>query len=375
MGTLTTYSSLEAIATDNRKWDPIPELNRTDADVALLILAANWVQYDEPVDDPWFSAHDLLQFDSPYVNTLYKPDYYVRFLGCMEQHQFCTLNSKSGAEFCTPLTGIAALLSAMNKTSTAFSPVQFAIAGRLWLNLLETSMSSSAINENSLQAYNSLWDSIITSLPNNQWQIEVTNWYNIALAKFQDWIVEYSRGPSFIRKGSVIAEPLSKADRDLCSSQKVHQTSSHVSFSLLGLLIVLVFGGSIIFASLFIDTLVGFFQRRFHIGEHKAIQWTLDEKLQLQRMVYEKAGIGSWNNCDGRVPTTTEEVRQMGVVVQDLDGKHPTYRRDADPYVTDSLLERRELALLLETRQQEELKKGGYASVRPVSPMSPGIRY
>ncbi|KAL9102216.1 MAG: hypothetical protein Q9187_009149, partial [Circinaria calcarea] len=215
--------------------------------------------------------------------------------------------------------------------------------------------------------YNSLWVNIIISLPNNQWQIEVTNWHNIALAKFQDWIVEYSRGPSTIRKGSVISEPVTKADRDLCSSQKVHQTSSHISFSLLGLLIVLVFGGSIIFASLFIDTLVGFFQRCFHISEHKAIQWALDEKLQLQRMVYEKAGIGSWNNCDGRVPTTTEEVRHMGVVVQDQDGKHPSYGKDADQYATDSLLERRELALLLETRQQEELKKGAYTRVSHVA--------
>ena len=316
------------------------------------------------------------QFPPPLEDTTYYvSDYYVRVLGCIEQHQFCKLDSKGGVESCTPLTGQELVLSAIEENLPSFSQIPLAIVERFLINLLPTSIVYSVTSETSLQAFNSLWNNQIVSLPNNQWQIEVTNWYNIALVKLQAWLVEYSSGPSSIRKGGTVFPPSNIYDQALCFSQKVHQSSSHTSFSLLGVLIILVLGGFIIFVSLFIDTLVGFFQRRFHKGEHKTIQWALDEKLQLQRMVYEKEGIGSWENCDRNVPTTTEEVPHMGVVVQDQDGRHPSYGWGVDEFATDSLFERSQQISLLEERQHEELKKGGYVSYRPVSPISPAMRY
>lgn len=317
-----------------------------------------------------------MHLDPPFEDVIYYvPDHFVRVLGCVEQYQFCKLNSKAGIESCTPLTGQEAIFSTINENLMDFSPVQLAIITRFLINLLPTSIFYSVTSVASLQAFNSLSDNAVVSLPNSQWQIEVTNWYEIALVKLQDWIVEYSNGPTTIRKGGTIFPPVNAYDQALCFSQKVHQSSSHISFSLLGVLIILGLGGFIIFSSLFIDTLVGFFQHRFHKGEYKAIQWALDEKLQLQRMVYEKEGIGSWENCNGKVPTTTEEVPHMGVVLQDQDGKHPSYGRDVDEYGTDSLLERSQQVSLLEERQQEELKRGGYVTYRPVSPMLPAMRY
>ncbi len=44
-----------------------------------------------------------------------------------------------------------------------------------------------------------------------------------------------------------------------------------------------------------LSSAVGFIRHQFHWKEHKKLQWTLDEKLQLQPMAYEEAGQGHWS--------------------------------------------------------------------------------
>ncbi len=63
----------------------------------------------------------------------------------------------------------------------------------------------------------------------------------------------------------------------------------------LGLPSSFVFGAMLILTSLLLDTVVGFIRHQFHWKEHKKLQWTLDEKLQLQPMAYEEAGQGHWS--------------------------------------------------------------------------------
>lgn len=65
-------------------WTPIPELNRTDSDVSLFILAPNSIRYEAPVKDPFFSAN--LPFDLGEGETLYVADHYLDVMACTEQH-------------------------------------------------------------------------------------------------------------------------------------------------------------------------------------------------------------------------------------------------------------------------------------------------
>ena len=315
-----------------KSWTPIQQLNRTDAEVSLYFLGADSISFTEPVDDPWFSAHRALEIKD---QTYYLSDTIMRIVGCAEQQQFCNLNLNANESSCTPLTAQWPALNAAFGHDMGFSELQLNLVVRFdrasSLILLEESITS----EVSLQAYNSLSDFFSGPIPSNQWQIEVSNWFNIALAKFQALLLEVSTGPAAIRPGGTISPLYDKLDESLCSMQRVPQAANYTSFSVLGILIILVIGGLIIFVSFFIDKLVRSLQRVSGMGVYKGTQWQLDDILQLQRMVYEKADIGTWTNCDARVPVTTKKMENMGIISSVRGDEHLTYTRGyAEPSAT-----------------------------------------
>jgi hypothetical protein len=68
--------------------NPLPEMQRKDADVALMAIWLNVLKYETPVNDPLFSAHK----ESPYIpgggwpnQTLYMSDNVAGVIGCTEQ--------------------------------------------------------------------------------------------------------------------------------------------------------------------------------------------------------------------------------------------------------------------------------------------------
>lgn len=57
---LTVYNSTyTAFVQSDNAWNPIPALNRTDADVSIVGIAPNSIRFDTVADDPIFSAHTL----------------------------------------------------------------------------------------------------------------------------------------------------------------------------------------------------------------------------------------------------------------------------------------------------------------------------
>ena len=330
-------STRDALAADfSAAWIPAPELNRTDADVSLFFLAGGDVSYTAAVDDPLFAAHDNFTVGNL---TIYGSDRDITILGCIDQHQFCNLNPKAGNQACTPLTGSNLVSNSfLHRNTLGFSNLQLAITALIYFDITSDSIFDSVLGPSSLLASSTLNADIQLPLPNNQWQIEVSNWFNIALAKLQNAITQYASGPPAPMTGSSITPPGNVFEKVLCYSQKVRQSQGHTSFSLLAVVIVLVVGGIIIITAVFIDSLVGFIQRKMRRGIHKATQWSLDEKLQLQRMAYEKGDIGRWQNCDGKVPITMDKMEHMGVVVEGEGGKHPSYVREWTGGVAEQLL-------------------------------------
>ena len=81
-------------------WEPDESLNRTDANVVLLMLNQNTVSYLKPSDDPWMPAHQLIP-PTNMTEPIWISDYDATVLGCAEQYQFCNPNNGK----CTKLTG------------------------------------------------------------------------------------------------------------------------------------------------------------------------------------------------------------------------------------------------------------------------------
>lgn len=73
----------------NGGYEPLPELYRDDADIAIINIGSNSVMYRKPVEDPIFSAHKRI-IKSPFGvsgtnKTFYMADTTNSGMGCAAQ--------------------------------------------------------------------------------------------------------------------------------------------------------------------------------------------------------------------------------------------------------------------------------------------------
>jgi hypothetical protein len=134
--------------------------------------------------------------------------------------------------------------------------------------------------------------------------------------------------------------PYTLALRALQASLTIRQkikSRAYVSFSFLGLLLVLIFGILIVFLSLTIEPISRFFHRRAKKDNYKLLEWNSNSSLQLQRLAFDGLGIGEWSGCDKTVPYTT---RVLTIEPLDVsDPKHPRVAVPAKSNRRDSSLE------------------------------------
>lgn len=320
--------------TGHQHWRPDSALIREDADVSLFVLSANNVKYSVPVDDPIFKAsrskltgpgNGPLAPGTPpsEEEAVNQPDAVVAVLGCTDQHQFCI------ASGCTPLTAYGAALSASD--NLGMNPMQKAIKDRLGKSLSLYSIYSSVkwLGGNALRASDTVLDHLQGPLPDNQWTIEVSAWMATSLARLQQVAVEYSGGISSATDGVTQIPADSPEEKTMCRSQKVRNTTGTVSFSVLGLLLILVIGTIIITISLSLSTIVGRWRSFKRSNEFKQLQWILDDILQLYRLAYEEAGQGRWVYRGDSVPVT--KVGDVIGIPEDANKDHPRLRSSISP--------------------------------------------
>lgn len=273
--------------------------------------------YQKPIDDPWFSAHDE---EPNLVNNIpfWTADAYVRVLGCIDQYQFC---SATKPNLCTALGGARRLADAKSFEGLPFTFWERMTMMRLagLLSFFSTQESVDGRGAAALRAQEVVYENIGLPLPRNQWQIEVSSWMAVSLAKLQRMAVEFATGPNFMAEGSSMELP--EALEPMCYSQKVRHSGDHVSFSICGMVIILVIGGILILLNMVIDTVGGWYQQRRRTGLHRRRQWMLDEKLQLQRLAYEGLGQGTWSGATDLVPLT--EAGQLLGMPEDVNEKQP----------------------------------------------------
>ncbi|MCJ1337032.1 hypothetical protein MMC09_002311 [Bachmanniomyces sp. S44760] len=296
-----TLTSLMAISNfSNDVWLVDPVLKQTASDISIFFLAPNGIRFLNAVDDPFYAAHVPDVVPTAGVNiTYYQADYYVSAMACIDQHQFCNPLSNK----CTSLAGAG--VAANESQALAFTDVQSQVAERIVLSLIYTNMyySVNGRDASALAASSTVYEKQQAPLPNNQWQIEVSAWYSVGLAKLQQLVVQYATGFVAV-PGSYIKKPTDSVGIAMCNSQKVRSTSGTTSFSTLGVAVIILVGTALLLTNLWLDIIVGKLQKRFDLGDQRRIKWALDEKFQLQRLAYESAGMGEWMGGDDAVPVT-----------------------------------------------------------------------
>ena len=106
----------------NSSSDFVPDrgLAQLDADLYLIFLSYTGV-YLEPVDDPWFSAHQA--HENPVAHRdFFGRDQAISTMGCTDQHEFCTSDN-----ICTGLLGMDQILNvaSFNNILTAHQNATF----------------------------------------------------------------------------------------------------------------------------------------------------------------------------------------------------------------------------------------------------------
>ena len=143
----------------------------------------------------------------------------------------------------------------------------------------------------------------------------------MGLARIQKGVVEYATGPTNVLENTYIAKPNDEPSRQLCNNMKTKAPpgSGAVSFSTLGVAIIIGLGGLIIIVHIILEYAV---TNVVPTRNTNLIRWAIDDKLQLQRLAFEGAHMGTWKSGIGAVPTTTN----YELFGMEITGKkeHPT---------------------------------------------------
>ncbi|KAE9377576.1 hypothetical protein N431DRAFT_329544 [Stipitochalara longipes BDJ] len=299
-------------------WTPIPQLQRTDATVALIFLAQNGVVYSEPVDDPWFAAHrpritKVTTFNAAGNTTSnltsYMPDAYFHVPGCADQYQICNTGTTncSALGSCTALGGGLMDGSLMQELQmNKYQNETAALIHGTSLGFTGQSVSLGGYTLNASQAFAAGF--LSKPLPDNQWMLEVANWFAIYLAGQQQAMVEYAASPSedhpateTIGSLTTYGDPDSVVTKTLCHSQKIRSTGQYQNFPILRISCIIGTGGFIILISWFLESLLGLVDKKWKNGQEK-VRWISDSTFQVQRMMYEGYGYGKWEGDMDVIP-------------------------------------------------------------------------
>jgi hypothetical protein len=130
--------------------------------------------------------------------------------------------------------------------------------------------------------------------------LEAEIWFSIGLAHLQRQVVAWSS-----RQAAPNPEDLNLTltpeEAWLCQNQIIRGTS-YQSFNVLALVLIFVSGLHISIFSMFVDDLTFYCERKFKRSTTRREICENKDTLQLQRMLYERPGEGTWHDGSGGVP-------------------------------------------------------------------------
>ncbi|KAI0977246.1 hypothetical protein F4678DRAFT_477341 [Xylaria arbuscula] len=337
---------------------PDPDLQRPDADIYIYFLSGNGVVTSAPVDDPWYrsnvpstinSVYDQLANGTFQLQETFRPAEAASPLGCALQLQICKGPSALSST-CGSLTSYNdALAGAFTSFGVDWEVYQNAVtleqiveasasdeeASRyLWLAMIINNYpnvlgeAAGVLGFQSLASRRSLLNGLQGPLPNDQWKLDISNWWNISLAGLQASMVDTANGitdPALVRLKTNATNPGQEA---MCQNQKILSTL-YTSVSLFGLYFTYIVGTLIIVTSFVLDPILSFAQKRWKNREYENLEWACNETLQLQRLAYEESGQGDWSKCMDSIPVTAADQELAPLNLSDPE--HPLLHPPTSP--------------------------------------------
>lgn len=302
---------------------PIAELNLSDAIVDLFFLSAPGVKFITQVDDDWYSAHrpagTIYTADSPNERApVFSFDRPANVLACASRTQVCN-----------PSTGRCSPLSIAPMGDSIWSSQQQKDIFQYWFSNVATvnpvfDQVVATLGVKALKARDGFVKGLLGSIPPNQWQEELLYWHSISMAALQRITVDMATGGSDPSINKYIKKTSDASGDQSCLPQKARSTA-YTSFSVLGLAIIFILGGLIILLATIIEPFCAFLQKKYQRNTYQWLEWVTNNPFQLQRMVHEQIGLGTWNETATDIPVTVSG-EPLGIL--DLsDEKHPVMTR------------------------------------------------
>lgn len=291
-------------------WFPIPELNRTDADVIIYVISANGLSYVDTVDDPLYSAHlnDTLPNGTPF----FRADNLYQVMGCAEQYQIC------GSGSVTTCTSVNARWHVLKEFRTiGLNPAQTAVAD-LFMNITANAnmfSSSFGLGTAALLARDVVFDDLMSqALPANQWQLEASNLFAISLARIQSFFVDFTSKSSNFPMGQSLAPATADQQQYICAKQTIRNLGGYESFTAAGIFTIIGAGLLLLVLSWSLDSIIGFMREKldwhyYSIGQWRSDSWKGERTIEQphQRIGTPSTGTGVWSNGYEGVPLTHYE--------------------------------------------------------------------
>ncbi|KAH7303430.1 hypothetical protein B0I35DRAFT_384031 [Stachybotrys elegans] len=282
---------------------PVPGLTGHGGDLVVVVLFPQSMTFSGPSRDIWYKAttpaHTWLGALSEDMNIVdvYAADEPVWPMGCVEKYQMC----KRGV--CTGLGSNIDTVQAIVEDLDAASDF---IGDSSYLNWKEgLSNLLNSLSRKSLASRFKTWGSLQAPLEPNEWHKDVIHWFATQLSGLQLRLVQVPSGtltddPTL---NQWMTGPSPDERQDYCNSQKIY-SPNHISFSFLGILIIVVGGGLIMIVSVTIEPTTAFLKRKLRpkSSRYAQLEWRGTETLHLQRLAHEEVEwmLGSWD-----IPITT----------------------------------------------------------------------
>ncbi|OAG05586.1 uncharacterized protein CC84DRAFT_1243985 [Paraphaeosphaeria sporulosa] len=238
---------------------PLPEMNRSDADVALISVWSNAVVYEKPVEDPLFAAHRVeeRQQSSGKNKTLYWSDHYAGLVGCAQQIQFCYPRADQ-EDFCTPL-GPGPAPDTPTTSYPSATPLQSSL-----LTLLQSISRITDLNRSPQLGNLRASKSIMPTIP---------------------------------------------GDRMLCQALRMRKAGGFANVNVFALVFLTTVAAVVTFLNVFILRFCIFLSRFRRALAPRIERWVQDGVFHLQRRAFEARGEGTWVDLEKEIPVT--RVREM----------------------------------------------------------------
>ncbi|KAI1261275.1 hypothetical protein F5Y18DRAFT_440585 [Xylariaceae sp. FL1019] len=312
---------------------PSSSISHQDGDVSLAFLSGNGVIfYKQPMDDEWYRATEP---STNVSNAALSNDTEITYrvteaaspLACVQQYQWC--NTAHAKVNCGPLAswddaayGAASVFNLTKEDLETDRPSSGTATGTslIWPLLVmsnpifDLNAVVSTLGAESLASQSVLETGIQFPLPKDQWQIDVTKWWNVSLASIQSAFMKTALGTAPTKE-----LPLNDQERKLCRSQKI-LSSEHSSFNLFALIFTYSVSGLIITMSFIAEPILAYLSRHRKSEEYEYLEWTANDSLQLHRLTQEQ-GPEEWYGGSDNIPTTS--VNNMLAHLDISDPTHP----------------------------------------------------